>query len=280
MNADMNGKTVLVTGASAGIGFATAMELARMRASLVLVCRTRERGEKAREAIIRASGNTTIELMVCDLASQKQIRALAAEFKSRRDKLHVLINNAAVVPAQRTLTEDGVEMQFAVNHLAYFLLTNLLLDPLKAGASSRIVNVASGMHFRSAIDYGNLQAETAYKAMKHYGLMKLLNILFTSELARRLEGTGVTANCLSPGFTATDLGRDFSPFSRFVMRTMARKKEEGARTVIYLAASPEVASLSGKYFSNEKEVRSSKDTQDIESARRLWEISAKMTDLG
>lgn len=280
MNTGMSGKTVLVTGASTGIGFATAMELAGRGASLVMVCRTRERGEKAREEIIRASGSKTIELLVCDLASQKQIRALAAEYKSRRDTLHVLINNAAVVPAQRTLTEDGIEMQFAVNHLAYFLLTNLLLDPLKAGAPSRIVNVASGMHFRTAMDFNDLQAEKGYKAMKHYGLTKLLNILFTYELARKLEGMGVTANCLSPGFTATDLGRDFPPFSRFIMKMMARKKEEGARTVIYLAASPEVASVSGKYFSKGKEVPSSKDTHDVEAARRLWELSARMTGLG
>jgi NAD(P)-dependent dehydrogenase (short-subunit alcohol dehydrogenase family) len=276
----MSGKTVLVTGANAGIGFARAMELARRGASLVMICRTRERGEKARDEIVRTSGNTTIELMVCDLASQKQIHAMAAEYKSRSDTLHVLINNAAVVPAQRILTEDGIEMQFAVNHLAYFLLTNLLLDPLKAGALSRIVNVASGMHFRTSMDFNNLQAEKGYKAMKHYGLTKLLNILFTYELARRLEGMGVTANCLFPGFTATDLGRDFSPFSRFIMKTMARKKEDGARTVIYLATSPEVASVSGKYFSNEKEVLSSKDTLDVEAARHLWELSARMTGLG
>jgi retinol dehydrogenase-14 len=280
MNVDMSDKTILVTGAGAGIGSATAMELAKRGAFLILVCRTKERAEKARDEIVRGSGNRTIELMVCDLASQKQIRALAAEFKSRHDKLHVLINNAAVVPAIRTLTEDGIETQFAVNHLAYFLLTHLLLDPLKAGAPSRIVNVASGMHFRSRMDFDGLQAEKSYKAMKHYSLTKLLNILFTYELARRLEGTGVTANCLSPGFTATGLGRDFSPFSRFIMKTMARKKEKGARTVIYLAASPEVAAVSGKYFSNEKEVRSSKDTLDIEAARRLWEISAKMSGLG
>lgn len=280
MNTDMSGKTVLVTGANTGIGFATAMELAGRGASLVMVCRTRERGKKAREEIIRASGSKTIELMVCDLASQKQIHTLAAEYKSRRDTLHVLINNAAVVPARRALTEDGIEMQFAVNHLAYFLLTNIFLDPLKAGAPSRIVNVASGMHFRTSMDFNNLQAEKGYKAMKQYGLTKLLNILFTYELARRLEGMGVTANCLSPGFTATDLGRDFSPFSRFIMKMMAQKKEEGARTVIYLATSPEVASVSGKYFSKGKEVPSSKDTHDVEAARRLWELSARMTGLG
>jgi NAD(P)-dependent dehydrogenase (short-subunit alcohol dehydrogenase family) len=243
-----------------------------------MVCRSEERGHKAREEIVRASGNGNVELMLCDLASQKQIRSLAAEFRSRHNKLHVLVNNAAVVPARRELTAEGIEMQFAVNHLAYFLLTELLLDPLKAAAPARIVNVASGMHFRSALEFDNLQGERSYKPMKHYGLTKLLNVLFTYELARRLEGTGVTANCLSPGFTATALGREFSPFSRFVMRRMGHTAEDGARTLLFLAASPDVEGRTGKYYSKLSEVRSSKATYDLEAARQLWDLSAGMTE--
>jgi NAD(P)-dependent dehydrogenase (short-subunit alcohol dehydrogenase family) len=215
--------------------------------------------------------------MLCDLSSPKQIRSVAAEYKSRHGRLHVLVNNAAVVPAKRTLTEDGLEMQFTVNHLAYFLLTNLLLDTLIASAPSRIVNVTSGMHKIAALDFDNLQGEKTYKTMKHYSLTKLLNIFFTYELARRLEGTSVTVNCLAPGFTATGLGRDFSAFSQFVMKTMGKKKEEGARTVVYLASSPDVATVTGKYFEKGKESRSSEETHDLEIARRMWNLSEKMT---
>ena len=277
MSSDLAGKICLITGASSGIGFATALELAKMGATVALVCRDRERGEKAKAEILQVSENTNAELMLCDLSSPKQIRSLAAEYKSRHGRLHVLVNDAAVVPAKRTLTEDGLEMQFTVNHLAYFLLTNLLLDTLIASAPSRIVNVTSGMHKTAALDFDNLQGKKTYKAMKHYSLTKLLNISFTYELARRLEGTSVTVNCLAPGFTATELGRDFSAFSRFVMKTMGKKKEEGARTVVYLASSPDVATVTGKYFEKGKESRSSEETYALEIARRLWDLSEKMT---
>jgi len=276
---DMKGKTVLVTGASSGIGYVTALELARMGAAVIMVNRDRERGEQARAAIIQASGNLDVELMLCDLASQRQVRTLAAECKKRYKRLHVLVNNAAIVPATRVLTEDGLETQLAVNHLAPFLLTNLLLDVLKAGAPSRVVTVSSGMYRTASLDFDNLQAEKKYRPMKHYALTKLLNIYFTYELAERLTGSGVTANCLAPGFTATELGRGFSRISRFVMRRFAKPKEKGAETVISLASAPEVEGLSGRYFDDKKEVETLPRTHDRDIARRLWDLSARLTRL-
>jgi NAD(P)-dependent dehydrogenase (short-subunit alcohol dehydrogenase family) len=276
MGYDLKGKTCLITGGCGGIGFETARELSRAGATTVLVCRDKARGEAARSAIAGAGGGR-VETLACDLASQKKIRALAKEFKRRFGALHVLVNNAAAVPARRTLTEDGLEMQFAVNHLAYFLLTGLLLDVLKASAPARIVNVSSGLHRRAHLDFGGLQAEKGYKGMAHYSLTKLLNIHFTYELARRLEGTGVTANTLSPGFTASGLGRNFGPVSRFVMKRFGRTADKGADTVVYLAASPEVEGVTGAYFNKRNAERTSPESYDAAAAARLWALSEDLT---
>lgn len=276
MEYDLSGKTCLITGGCGGIGFETARALARAGATTVLVCRDNERGEAARTALADARGGR-VEMLACDLASQKQIRSLAGEFKNRFGALHVLVNNAAVVPARRTLTEDGLEMQFAVNHLAYFLLTGLLLDALKASAPARIVNVSSGLHRRARLDFGGLQAENGYKGMAHYSLTKLLDVLFTYELARRLESTGVTANALSPGFTATGLGRSFGPVSRFVMSRFGGTADKGADTVVYLAASPEVEGVTGAYFNRRKAERTSPESYDAAAAARLWSLSEDLT---
>jgi len=279
MEYDLTGKTCLITGGCGGIGFETACTLSRAGATMVLVCRNSARGEAARTAIASASGGR-VETLACDLASQTQIRALAGEFNRRFGELHILVNNAAVVPGRRTLTEDGIEMQFAVNHLAYFLLTGLLLDILKSSAPARIVNVSSGLHRRAHLDFGGLQAEKGYKGMTHYGLTKLLNILFTYELARRLEGSGVTANALSPGFTATGLGRNFGPVSRFVMKRFAATADKGADTVVYLAASPEVQGVTGAYFNRRKSERTSPESYDAAAAARLWTLSEDLTRPG
>jgi len=273
---DMEGKTVLVTGACGGIGFETALALSRAGATTVVVCRSAAQCEVVREAVT-SEGGENIETLACDLSSPRQIRALADTFKRGHDRLHVLVNDAATVPASRTLTEDGLELQFAVNHLAYFLLTNLLLDVLRASAPARIVNVSSGLHRRARLDFSTLQAEKAYKPMGQYGLTKLLNVHFTYELARRLEGTGVTANTLSPGFTATGLGRGFGSFSRFVMRKYGMRPAKGADTVIYLAASPEVDGVSGKYFSKRKVEKTAAGTYDAAASARLWALSEDLT---
>ena len=274
---DMKGKIVLITGACGGIGYQTALELSRAGAKTVVVCREAAQCEVARESFSAEGGGEDIEALSCDLGSQRQIRALAEAFKKRHDRLHVLINDAATVPARRTLTEDGLETQFAVNHLAYFLLTNLLLDVLKAAAPARIVNVSSGMHRRAKLDFDALQAEKSYRPMAQYALTKLLNVHFTYELARRLEGTGVTANTLSPGFTSTGLGRSYGPFSRWVMRKYGKSVAHGADTVVYLAASPEVEGVSGTYFSKRKPEKTAPGTYDPAASARLWGLCEELT---
>ncbi|MCP4426089.1 MAG: SDR family NAD(P)-dependent oxidoreductase, partial [Chloroflexi bacterium] len=195
----MKGKICLVTGGNAGIGKATAVGLAQMGATVVIVARSPERGEPALADIRRQSGNDAVDLLIADLSSQLQIRQLAADFQRQYPQLHVLVNNAGVIPPTRQLSEDGLEMQFAVNHLAYFLLTYLLLDKLKASAPARIVNVSSMVHSWSSIDFTDLQNEKRYDPSDIYAQTKLMNVLFTYELARRLDGTDVTVNCLHPG---------------------------------------------------------------------------------
>ena len=275
----MKDRVCLITGASSGIGYASALELARMGATVVMVNRDSRRGEKARAAVAAGSGNPNVELILCDLSSQRQVRGLAEEFRKRHDRLHVLVNNAAIVPGQRALTKDGLEMQFAVNHLAYFLLTRLLLDTLKSSAPARIVSVSSGMHSQASLDFDNLQAENSYKPMKHYALTKLLNLFFAFELGRRLEGSGVTSNALAPGFTSTNIGRDYAFVTRLVMRLIAQSKEKGAETVIHLASAPEVEGITGKYFAGKAEARYSPLANELDKAQRLWALSEKLTGL-
>ncbi len=276
----VRGKTCMITGASSGLGRATAFELARFGARLILVCRDRGRGEAAATEIRRQSGNDAIRLMLADLSSQRSIRRFAADFLSTAEPLHVLINNAGVVNLKRTPTIDGIETVFAVNHLAYFLLTHLLLDRLAASAPARIVNVASDAHKFGKLDFNNLQGERRYRVMRIYGQSKLANILFTYELARRLAGTRVTANCLHPGAVATGLGKNNGTWANVIIALLGpffRTPAAGAATSVYLASSAEVEGVSGKYFRNCRETRSSRASYDETAARRLWEISAQMT---
>jgi retinol dehydrogenase-14 len=220
--------------------------------------------------------------MLADLSSQEEIRRLADEFKQAHSRLDVLINNAGVFRSKRITTAEGIEMTFAVNHLAYFLLTYLLLDVLKASAPSRIVNVASGDHSNGTIDFEDLQGEKGYKGAKAYSQSKLATVLFTYELARRLEGTGISANCLHPGVVGTDLGSGVSGVFGLMVRALKplmKSPEQGAETSIYLASSLEVEGLSGKYFVKKVEARSSDVSYDERLARRLWEVSAELTKL-
>ncbi|HEY7547617.1 MAG TPA: SDR family oxidoreductase [Blastocatellia bacterium] len=279
MKNNMTGKTCLVTGANSGIGKATAEALARMGARVAIVCRSRERGLPALEEIKKKSDTSTVELMTCDFASQKQIRRLADEFLSGHDRLDVLINNAGLMRRHRETTEEGLEMTFAVNHLGYFLLTNLLLDMLKKSAPSRIVNVASVAHMTGTINFDDLQGERDYSSMGAYRQSKLANILFTYELARRLEGTGVTVNCLHPGVIATNIARDMPKAVRLALRAFFKGAEKGAETSIYLAASPDVEGVTGKYFDDKKEARSNQESYSREVALRLWDVSAELTGL-
>lgn len=278
----MIGKTVLITGATSGVGKATAMGLANMGARVVMVGRDRGRGEAAMADIKENNGNASVDLMLADVSSQKEIRRLADEFREAHPRLDVLINNAGVFRSERITTADGIEATFAVNHLAYFLLTNLLLDRLKASAPSRIVNVASADHSNGAIDFDDLQGEKGYRGAKAYSRSKLANVLFTHELARRLQGTGVTANCLHPGVVGTNLGSGVSGAFGFVVRALRplmKSPEKGAETSIYLASSPEVEGVSGGYFVKKAEARSSNASHDERLATRLWEVSAELTNL-
>jgi NAD(P)-dependent dehydrogenase (short-subunit alcohol dehydrogenase family) len=276
----MAGKTCIVTGANAGIGKATALGLAKMGGTVVMVCRSRERGGAALAEIERESGSNSVALLLADLSSQGAIRHLADKFKAKYPALHVLINNAGIIPRKRAVTEDGFETQFAVNHLAYFLLTNLLLDVLKASTPSRIINVSSQVHGGPYIPFDDLQSERSYSPTRVYGWTKLANVLFTYELARRLEGTGVTVNSLHPGTVATKLLADYMPGGlRFMAKMIGMSPEDGAQTSLYLATSPEVKGVSGKYFVHGTAVRSSKASYDKAAASRMWQVSAELTGL-
>jgi retinol dehydrogenase-14 len=278
---DMTGRVCVVTGATRGIGRATAEALAQLGAITVLVARRREDGEQvAREIGARAPVAPTV--VSADLSSQASIRAAATDLARHYPRVHVLINNAGVIPAHREVTVDGLEMQFAVNHLAYFLLTNLLLPELRTGVPSRIINVSSGAHDRARLQFEDLQSEREYQPRAVYSRSKLANILFTYELARRLKGTGVTANCLNPGVVATGMLADYMGVPRTggaSASSFGASPDRGAETSIYLATSPDVEGVTGKYFEKSRAIRSSQESYDEAAARRLWEVSERLTGL-
>jgi NAD(P)-dependent dehydrogenase (short-subunit alcohol dehydrogenase family) len=276
----MERKVCLITGANSGIGKETALALAKMNATVVMLCRNKQRGEKAQKEIIEQSGNKNVDLLLCDLSSLEDIKKFVSEFKNKYEKLHVLINNAGVMLKNRTISLDGFEMNFAVHVLGPFLLTNLLLDILKKSAPSRIIIVASAAHKRAKIDFQDLQSENKkYRLFSAYGISKLAEILFTYELSRKLEGTKVTANAVHPGVVATNLGRDQSKFSQWFAKKFFKSPEEGAQTSIYLASSSEVEGITGKYFTNKESRESSIESYNKENAERLWKICEEMTGL-
>lgn len=275
----MTGKVCIVTGASSGIGKETALGLAKLAARVVLVCRDPGRGEAAQREIIKKSGSDQVDLMLCDLSSQASIRRFSEEFRNQHRRLDVLVNNAGVVLNRRSMTEDGIESTFAINHLGYFLLTNLLLDLMKKNAPSRIVNVASTAHRYGKLDVSAWVIGRNYSSFGAYANSKLANVLFTYELARRLQGTAVTANCLHPGAVATNLFRGLPGFLQFIIKLLTISPERGARTSVYLASSPEVEGVSGKYFARRRPEKSSEASYNAEAARRLWEVSAELTGL-
>jgi NAD(P)-dependent dehydrogenase (short-subunit alcohol dehydrogenase family) len=283
LKATMNGKIYLVTGATNGIGKAAAQALAQMGATVVIVGRDAQKTARVTEEIKLTSGNQNVDFLLADLSSQQDVRRLADEFKSKYSHLHVLLNNAGGTFATRQLSADGIEMTFALNHLAYFLLTNMLLETMKASAPARIINVSSDAHSGGKIDFDNLQGEQSYSSFGPYGNSKLANILFTTELARRLEGTGVTVNALHPGLTNTGFGRNNPGFLMKIMGAIipliARPPEKGAETSIYLATSPEVEGISGKYFVDCKVTQPAPQASDTSVARKLWEVSAKIVHL-
>jgi NAD(P)-dependent dehydrogenase (short-subunit alcohol dehydrogenase family) len=279
----MSGKVCLITGCTSGIGEVTARELARLGASVVITARTQEKLSRSIEILRSQSGNERVSGLVADLSAQDQVRSLAAQFMSQNDRLDVLVNNAGAIYFRRYLSVDGIEMNYAANHLAYFLLTNLLLEMIISSSPSRIINVSSSSHQGQVIDFDDLECQNNYQFMRAYGKSKLANILFTYELARRLEGRGVTANALHPGLVGTNIAGNNGWLLRFFLplwRIWAMDPDRGAETSIYLATSPEVEGVSGKYFYQKESIPSSEYTHDQQVAERLWEVSAKMTGLG
>jgi NAD(P)-dependent dehydrogenase (short-subunit alcohol dehydrogenase family) len=274
----MENKIVLITGGNAGIGKATAIGIAKTGATVIIACRSKERGEQAVAEIKKASGNDKIDLLLVDLSSQKSVRAAAAEFKSRYNQLHVLINNAGVFLGKREETEDGLEKTFATNYLSHFLLTHLLLDLLKASAPSRIINVAS-KHFGIKINFDDLQTKTNYSFNKAVGPTKLGLIMFSSELAKQLEGTGVTVNSLHPGLAKSGLLDNIPALPRVLFHMLSASPGKGAETSIYLATSPDVEKVSGKYFEKKKEVKVGKNASNPDDNKRLWDMSMKLANL-
>jgi NAD(P)-dependent dehydrogenase (short-subunit alcohol dehydrogenase family) len=280
----MKDKICLITGATNGIGQAAATALAKLGATVIIAGRSKERAKATVESIKTETGNLNVDYLLADLSIQSQVRQLAAEFKARYERLDVLVNNAGVINFRRQVSADGIEMNFAVNHLAYFLLTNLLLDTLKSSAPARIVNVASNSHLGQHLDFDNLELKRGYNPGKAYGRSKLCNLYFTYELARRLkdEGTGVTVNAMHPGFVRTNMAANNGRLVRFFLPLVHRNSltpEQGARTIVYLASSSDVEGVTGKYFVREREVASDPVSYDEAAARRLWEVSEKMTQV-
>jgi len=282
----MVGKKCLVTGATSGLGLATSLALARQGAEVIVVGRNPVKCERTVKKIKKSTGNDSIRPMIADLSSQKDIRTLADEFKKNYSSLDVLVNNAGAKFMERKVTVDGLEMSFALNHLGYFLLTNLLLEALKNSQNARIVNVSSGAHSGCKnIDFENLQGEKNFDGRAAYALSKLGNVLFTYELARRLSGTNVTVNTLSPGGVATHFSRNngLVPWARHLVSHLLTGNlvgpQKGARTIVHLATSPEVEGMRGKYFVNQKPVQSSDLSYDEALARKLWDVSRKLTGM-
>jgi NAD(P)-dependent dehydrogenase (short-subunit alcohol dehydrogenase family) len=277
----MHGKIVLIMGANSGIGFVTAVELAKMGARVLMVCRDSERGAHARAAVAKVASGAAPELMLADMSSKQAIRALADDARQRFARIDVLINNAGAIFAKREFTADGTERTFATNHLGPFLLTNLLLDRVSAGTGGRIVNVASES-YPSKLDFGNLQGEKNYGFLGAYFRSKLENIIFSLDLAQRLQHSGVTVNCMSPGPTSTRFGDNMTGLAGLFPRlakTLFPSPEKGARTLVYLASSREIAGVSGRFFLRQR-IRPTKPvTHDTEVAAQLWRVSAELVGL-
>ena len=277
------GKRVVLTGATNGIGLAAAERLAALGAELTIVARSQERAAMAVERIGEAAGDAPVpEVAVADLSSQAEVRRLAAELLDRHERIDVLVNNAGAMFRARRLTVDGIEETWALNHLAPFLLTNLLLDRLKQHPPARIITTASDAHKGSRIPFDDLAAEGSWKSrgFARYGETKLANILFTAELGRWLQGSGVTANCYHPGMVASGFNSNNGRLMKVAMaaiKPFARTPEKGAETLVWLADSPDVSGENGGYFVDKRRTLPSAEAQDLDTAKRLWEVSRRQT---
>ena len=274
----MKGKIVLITGATSGLGKETAKGLAKMGATLVFTTRDKQKGIDTKEELMSFSGNKDIHVIFCDLASFDSIRACCAEFKSKFDRLDVLINNAATWDHTRRVSKDGIENIFATNYLAPFLMTHLLLDLLKKSSPSRIINLTSGLH-SGTINFEDIEAKKKFSGFKAYRQSKLGVILYTRLLAKKLDGTGVTVNCVHPGLNKTDLGRDAGRISRAIFKMIGKDPKIGAQTSIYLASAPEVEKVTGEYFAKKESQKSSEESYDMDLAKRLWDVGVKYIGL-
>ncbi|KAK3774917.1 hypothetical protein RRG08_007274 [Elysia crispata] len=279
----ITGKTVIITGANTGIGKETAEDLARRGGRLILACRDVTKGNNAVQEIIRETGNNNVFCWELDLSSFKSIRKFAEKFNESEPRLDILINNAGIMMCPRMLSKDGLEMQLGVNHFGHFLLTNLLLDKLKSSSPSRIVILSSIAHLHGSINFDDLNSEKSYGRIAAYGQSKLANILHALELAKRLKGTGVTANSLHPGAVDTELARhSVTGIFRLLLTPLysvfVKSPLQGAQTSIRLAVDPALETVSGKYFSDCKETKTSAAAQDVAAAKRLWEVSEKTTN--
>jgi NAD(P)-dependent dehydrogenase (short-subunit alcohol dehydrogenase family) len=276
-------KICMVTGATSGIGLYTALEIARMGAFVIIIGRNEEKCITTVRRIKEESGNNSVAYLLADLSSQDQIHGLVKKFYDQFGHLDVLVNNAGGFFLKRKLSMDGIEMTFALNHLSYFLLTNLLLDALKASPSARVINVSSGSHQGKHLDFHDLQLEKFYNPIEAYGRSKLANILFTYELARRLKGTQITTNALTPGMVATDIWKKVNPLLTPllypVIRWFGKTSVEGAQTSVYLATSPDMNGVTGKYYIDQRPVNSDRVSYDVVTAQRLWQISSEFVHL-
>jgi NAD(P)-dependent dehydrogenase (short-subunit alcohol dehydrogenase family) len=283
---DLHGTTILITGGNSGIGKEAAVALARMGAHVAITARNPSKGEAARKEIVERSANNTAEVVPLDLASLDSVRTTADTVHAKLDRLDVLVNNAGGTLSKRQVTHDGFEMTFGVNHLGHFLLTNLLLDRIKASAPARIVTVASGAHrgARNGLDFDDLQLERGhYRGFQQYCRSKLANIMFANELARRLDGTGVTSNSMHPGYVHTNFAREgdtglMGHLSYWLGRPFSLSPEKGADTIVYLAASPDVDGRSGGYYEKNRLVRPAALARDRNLAAKLWEYSLRIAD--
>ncbi len=279
---DMTGKVVLITGGTGGIGRETAKALAGMGASVAIVARNEEKAKRVVDEIKQATGNQNVDYLIADLSSQAQVRQVADEFRRRYNRLDVLVNNAGGFFMKRRMSVDDVPYSWALNHYAYFLLTNLLLDMLKASAPARIINVSSMAHLGANLDFKGLRNDDTHGGWVAYSDTKLANVLFTYELARRLEGTGVTVNALHPGFVSTGFAKNNGVIANafmWLLQPFTISPAQGAQTSVYLASSPEVEGVTGEYFVKKQPEPSSKASYDKEAARELWEISEVKTGL-
>jgi len=274
----MEGKRILFTGGNSGIGVVAARELAKMGAEIVLACRDSEKTAAALKVIGAEAAIPPVNLPV-DLASLRSVRELASSFLERYDRLDVLINNAGVFPPKQRMTEDGFEMQMGVNHLSHFLLTHLLLDCLKASAPARVITVTSMLHKKAKMDFDSFRGFEKYNSSNAYNQSKLANVMFAVELAKRLEGTGVTSNTLHPGAVATDIIRDLPWLIRKIIGLIFISPEKGAQTTVMLASDPTLADVSGKYWDQCEPDNYSRLADDDELRLKLWNLSAELVHL-